>query len=97
MRHLVRYFWKIVEEINPDQSDLRLSEEIVQAWKERLLVRQGGKPRQHLDGPFLAVRAFSLDLQTWSAAEPERWGRWVAPCPIPGPLVRGSPSRWYFA
>ncbi|MEU6192778.1 site-specific integrase [Streptomyces sp. NPDC047061] len=90
VRNLVRYFWKIVEEINPDQSDLRLSEEIVQAWKERLLVRQDGKPRQHIDGPFLAVRAFYLDLQTWSAAEPERWGRWVAPCP-----VRDADLRWF--
>ncbi|WP_309484560.1 tyrosine-type recombinase/integrase [Streptomyces himalayensis] len=90
VRNLVRYFWKIVEEINPDQVDLRLSEEIVQAWKERLLVRQDGKPRQHIDGPFLAVRAFYLDLQPWSAAEPERWGRWVAPCPI-----RDADLRWF--
>jgi hypothetical protein len=90
VRNLVRYFWKIVEEINPDQADLRLSEGIVQAWKERLLVRQDGKPRQHIDGPFLAVRAFYLDLQTWSAAEPERWSRWVAPCPI-----RDADLRWF--
>ncbi len=82
VRNLVRYFWKIVEEINSDQADLRLSEEIVQAWKERLLVRQDGKPRQHIDGSFLVVRAFCLDLQTWSASGPERWGRWVAPCAI---------------
>ncbi|MGW2938308.1 hypothetical protein ACWDA7_42515 [Streptomyces sp. NPDC001156] len=55
-----------------------------------MLVRQDGRPRQHIDGPFLAVRAFYLDLQTWSAAEPERWGRWVAPCPI-----RNADLRWF--
>ncbi|MFE2993000.1 hypothetical protein [Streptomyces sp. NPDC059262] len=90
VRNLDRHFWKIVEEINPDQANLRLGEEIVQAWKERLLVRQDGKPRQHIDGPFLAVRAFYPDLQTWSAAEPERWGRWVASCPI-----RDADLRWF--
>ncbi|MFF7753190.1 hypothetical protein ACFZCP_29000 [Streptomyces sp. NPDC007971] len=91
VRNLVRYFWKIVEEIKPDQADLGLSEEIVQTLKERLLVRQDGKPRQRIDGPFLAVRAFYLDdLQTWFAAEPERSGRWVAPCPI-----RDADLRWF--
>jgi site-specific recombinase XerD len=45
-------------------------------------VRRDGKPRTWIDGPFMTVRAFYLDLHTWSAAEPERWARWVAPCPI---------------
>ena len=90
VRSLVQYFWRIVEEVNPDQADLRLSQEIVQAWKQRLLIRRDGKPREHIDGPFLAVRAFYLDLQTWSAAEPERWARWVAPCPI-----RETDLRWF--
>lgn len=90
VRNLVQLFWKSVEEVNPGQVDLRLDEQTVQDWKERLLVRQDGKPRQHIDMPFLAVRAFYLDLQTWSAAEPERWARWVAPCPI-----RESDLRWF--
>ncbi|HEX8858343.1 MAG TPA: hypothetical protein VGC06_04485 [Actinomycetes bacterium] len=90
VRSLAGHFWKIVEQVNPDQADLRLSEETVQAWKQRLLVRRDGQPRQHIDAPFLAVRAFYLDLQTWSAAEPERWARWVAPCPI-----RDADLRWF--
>ncbi|WP_285560106.1 site-specific integrase [Actinoplanes regularis] len=90
VRNLVQNFWKIVEEVSPGQTDLRLSEETVQEWKQRLMVRQDGKPRQHIDGPFLGVRAFYLDLQTWSAAEPERWARWVAPSPI-----RDADLRWF--
>ncbi len=90
VRSLIQYFWKVVEEIDPSQADLRLNEETVQEWKQRLLVRRDGKPRAHIDGPFLAVRAFYLDLQTWSAAEPERWARWVAPCPI-----RDAGLRWF--
>ncbi|MCP2365806.1 site-specific recombinase XerD [Nonomuraea thailandensis] len=90
VRSLAQLFWKIVEEVNPEQTDLRLSEETVQEWKQRLLVRRDGKPREHIDTPFLSVRAFYLDLQTWSAAEPERWGRWVAPCPI-----RDADLRWF--
>lgn len=90
VRNLVQYFWKVVEDINPGQADLRLDERTVQEWKRRLVVRRDGTPRLHIEGPFLTVRAFYLDLQTWSAAEPERWGRWVAPCPI-----RDADMRWF--
>jgi len=81
-RNLVGLFWKTVEEVNPGQADLRLDEATAQRWKERLLVRRDGNPRRWLDSTLLAVRAFYLDLHTWSAGEPERWARWVAPCPI---------------
>jgi integrase len=90
VRCLVEYFWKIIEQISPDQADLSLTEEQVQAWKERLLVRKDGKPRAHIEAPFLTVRAFYLDLHTWAAAEPERWARWVAPSP-----VRDADLRWF--
>ena len=30
------------------------------------------------------IRAFYLDIQGWSAEEPEQWAQWVAPCPIGG-------------
>jgi site-specific recombinase XerD len=86
---LVNTFWKTIEEINPDQKDLRLSEEVLTQWKERLQVLPGGKPRLDLDGPLMAVRALYLDLHTWSVAEPERWAKWVAPCP-----VRDEDLRW---
>jgi site-specific recombinase XerD len=47
-----------------------------------LCSRRDGTKRSWLDGIYLAVRAFYLDVHTWSAAEPERWARWVAPSPI---------------
>lgn len=88
--NLVRLFWKVIEEFNPGQADLRLSEDAVTRWKESLLVCPDGKPRLHLDGPFMTVRAFYLDLHTWAVAEPERWAHWVAPCPI-----RDEDLRWF--
>ncbi|MEU8310625.1 site-specific integrase [Actinomadura sp. NPDC048955] len=86
---LVKTFWKEIERINPDQADLRLSEDTFTTWKERLLVTPKGQPRRDLDGPMLAVRALYLDLQSWAAAEPERWAKWVAPVP-----VRDQDLRW---
>src|SRR5690606_21634863 len=87
---LVRVFWKQIEEINPDQQDLRLSEETFTQWKEWMLVLPNGKPRLDVDGPLMAVRALYLDLQTWAVAEPERWAKWSAPCP-----VRDADLRWF--
>ncbi|MFE7712468.1 hypothetical protein ACFU6I_43575 [Streptomyces sp. NPDC057486] len=92
--NLVRLFWKVIEDFNPDQADLRLSPEAVTYWKESLLVRPDGKPRLHVEGPFLAVRAFYLDLHTWAVAEPERWAQWVAPCPIRDEDLRWFHVRW---
>ncbi|MFD7734135.1 tyrosine-type recombinase/integrase [Kitasatospora phosalacinea] len=88
--NLVKLFWKTVEEIRPDQADLRLDEETITYWKERLLVRPDGKPRLHIDSPFMAVRGLYLDIHTWAAAEPERWAKWSAPCPI-----RDEDLRWF--
>ncbi|MZD56565.1 tyrosine-type recombinase/integrase [Streptomyces sp. SID5606] len=87
---LVRVFWKQVEEINPDQKGLRLSEETFTSWKEWLLVLPNGNPRLDVDGPLMAVRALYLDLQTWAVAEPERWSKWSVPCP-----VRDADLRWF--
>ncbi|MCC9312065.1 site-specific integrase [Kitasatospora sp. RB6PN24] len=90
VNNLVRLFWKVIEEFNPDQADLRLTAEAVAHWKEKLLVNRDGTPRLHLDAPFMVVRAFYLDLHTWAVAEPERWAQWVAPCPI-----RDEDLRWF--
>ncbi|MFI9650304.1 tyrosine-type recombinase/integrase [Streptomyces sp. NPDC052040] len=88
--NLVKNFWKIIEDINPGQADLRLSEETFTAWKERLLVLPNGKPRLDVDSPLLAVRSLYLDMQSWAISEPERWSQWVAPCPI-----RDNDLRWF--
>ncbi|MFF5808860.1 tyrosine-type recombinase/integrase [Streptomyces sp. NPDC012746] len=90
VHNLVKLFWKVIEEVRPDQADLRLDEEAITHWRERLAVRPDGKPRQHVDAPVMAVRALYLDIHTWAAAEPERWGQWTAPCP-----VRDADLRWF--
>lgn len=92
-RHLARTFWKQIETINPHQADLRLDEDTVTAWKQWLRVLPNGQPRLNVDGPMLAVRSFYLDLHTWAAAEPERWARWVAPCPIRDVDLRQRQAR----
>lgn len=88
-RTLAGTFWKQIEAINPDQTDLRLAPETVTRWKEWLQTLPNGQPRKDIDGPLMAVRALYLDLHTWAAAEPERWSRWVAPSPI-----RDEDLRW---
>ncbi|WP_406336140.1 site-specific integrase [Streptomyces zaomyceticus] len=39
-------------------------------------------PRLNPSTLLATVRAFYLDLATWAADEPGRWGPWVAPCPV---------------
>jgi hypothetical protein len=74
----------------PWPGNLCLSERRVQDWKQRLDGPAGMADPVHIDAPFLAARAFYLDLQTCSAADPERWPHCVAPCPI-----RDADLRWF--
>lgn len=90
---LVRTFWKAVETINPDQEDLRLSEDTYHRWREGLRHLEDGKPRRNQDQVLTTVRAFYFDVQAWAAQEPERWASWVAPCPIPNHEMRGGGKR----
>ncbi|MEU3497570.1 site-specific integrase [Kitasatospora cineracea] len=90
---LVSVFWKAIEKINPDQADLRLSQETFAAWKEQFFVMPDGSPRKEVHGPLLAIRALYLDIQSWAAAEPERWASWVAPCPIRDSELRALGRR----
>lgn len=89
--NLARLFWLEVEKVNPDQADLRLSQETYLQWKERAQKLPDGRERMRLDVAMVSVRAFYLDLQSWAVAEPERWARWAAPCPIrDSELVRSN-------
>ena len=90
---LVRTFWKAVERINPDQGDLRLSEDTYRKWREGLRHLEDGKLRRNQDHVLTIVRAFYFDIQAWAAQEPERWAHWVAPCPIPNHEMRGGGKR----
>ncbi|MFI8886597.1 site-specific integrase [Streptomyces sp. NPDC053813] len=92
-RRLAGTFWKQIEVINPAQPDLHLSAETFQEWLRRTSVKADGTPRRDLDNLILSVKAFYLDLSAWAVAEPERWGMWAAPNPVPHTLTRGYGAR----
>ncbi|MCF8786922.1 site-specific integrase, partial [Rhodococcus ruber] len=93
---LGKLFWSDLERHHPGISSLRLSTEVVDAWKQRLRTvttrtrTPGGEivettsPRLDYFGVLVAVRALYPDLAQWALEDPARWGPWVAPCPISG-------------
>ncbi|MFD7443338.1 tyrosine-type recombinase/integrase [Streptomyces sp. NPDC059909] len=83
-RNLAGLFWAKIEEINPDQADLALSQHVYDQWRADLQywTRDKTKIRKDTASILLAVRGLYVDLHSWAVEEPERWGQWVAPCPI---------------
>ncbi|UKD50795.1 site-specific integrase (plasmid) [Amycolatopsis sp. FU40] len=93
-RTLVRNFWVEIEKIRPGIDTLRLPPEVAAAWKQRSRtkvvrrrlpdgsVSETVSERANYGSLMMAVRAFYLDLAHWAVEEPERWARWVAPCPV---------------
>ncbi len=92
--HLAKCFWQDLEQHHPGIGTLRLPAEVASAWKQRLQTRSkttttrtGEKTTvaverlSYLD-TLASVRAFYLDLAQWALEDPDRWGPWVAPCPI---------------
>jgi Phage integrase family len=87
-------FWKDLELHHPGIDTLRLSAEVVVAWRQRLLTKPKtvatgsgdtsvvAVPRISYRECLVKVRAFYLDLSQWALEDPARWARWVAPCPI---------------
>jgi hypothetical protein len=73
---------------------LRLPVEVATAWKQRLSTKTVTRKTSTGESATVAaerlaaievmasVRALYLDLAEWALSDPERWGRWVAPCPI---------------
>ncbi|WP_216636684.1 site-specific integrase [Arthrobacter sp. OY3WO11] len=81
-------FWAALLKVNPAQKDLALTPEDYGKWRAVLEVRRAGRPRLSAHAVMTNIRAFYLDIQGWAAQEPERWARWVAPCPIGGRETR---------
>jgi hypothetical protein len=52
---LARLFWWEILEINPEQSDLRLSPNVVAAWRERLALTTDGRPRRETHSTLFAA------------------------------------------
>ena len=80
---VVKVFWNGIQRINPDQADLRVSQDVYQQWHHTITVREDGQPRLDMMAVLTPIRAFYFDLQAWAVHEPQTWARWVAPCPIP--------------
>jgi hypothetical protein len=84
---LAKLFWRDLENHHPGIDSLNLAPAVAAAWKDRsrfVWDRTGRRvrPRASNTGLLLSVRALYRDLARWSADDPARWGRWVAPCPI---------------
>jgi integrase len=87
-------FWADLEAHHPGIDSLRLPVEVASAWKQRLRtmskkVRTATGERAVVVVPRLSyrecltpVRSLYLDLAHWAVEDPERWGAWVAPCPV---------------
>lgn len=81
-RKLSGLFWRQIEALTPEQTDLRIPADVYQQWKAGLQTRVDGGPRKSPEHILAAVRSFYLDLRDWALEEPERWGVWVVPCPV---------------
>ncbi len=90
---LVRQFWQNVEEVAPEQPDLNLSEDVYRRWREKAQLRKDGTPRLEFEATLLPIRSMYMDIHSWALEEPERWGPWAAPCPIPPRDLRGFGQR----
>jgi hypothetical protein len=81
-RELAGLFWSKIERISPGHQNLELAGRVYEQWRAEIAVRGDGKPRLNVEHILLTIRSLYLDLQSWAAAEPERWGRRAARCPI---------------
>ncbi|MEH0975167.1 tyrosine-type recombinase/integrase [Micromonospora sp. CPCC 205546] len=91
--NLAYHFWCKIEQLCPDQADLRIDPDVYATWRQQINFRDDGTPRASADTIIIGVRSFYLDLHTWAVEEPERWGTWVAPCPVPPTDIRGLGAR----
>ncbi|WP_406136832.1 hypothetical protein [Streptomyces sp. NBC_01089] len=86
---MLAVFWGDLQRHHPTIFSLNLTDEVAQAWKQRVRVLPDGRPRRTAYALFLAVRSFYLDLSQWSMEDPARWAAWAAPCPISEADIRG--------
>ena len=87
--HLItKLFWLAIEQFNPGQTDLRISQELYARWREHITVCDDGSPRTDQATVLGAVRTMYFDINLWATHEPEKWAHWAAPCPVPRSDIR---------
>jgi integrase len=78
-------FWADIEKHHPGIDTLYLSNDVAQAWKERVRVVTTAdgvtRPRKDIYRILMRVRAFYLDLQQWALEDPS-WVPWAVPSPV---------------
>jgi hypothetical protein len=91
---LAKLFWCDLERHHPGIDSLRLSREAAEGWKRRLrtITKTITSPsdervevsveRTSYQSCLVPVRAFYLDIASFAAEDPDRWGAFVAPCPV---------------
>ncbi|MGW5564471.1 tyrosine-type recombinase/integrase [Streptomyces tendae] len=84
-RDLAGVFWADIEAHHPGIDTLRLPEDVVDGWKERLLtyVNKSGEvvERRGRYDVMMRIRGFYLDIQEWAHEDPF-WAPWACPSPI---------------
>jgi integrase len=79
---IVKLFWRDIEERHPEVTSLNIPAEVMEAWKRRLRVLPGGKPRLEVVAILFHIRSFYLDILQWSQTRPEVWASYACPCPV---------------
>jgi hypothetical protein len=78
-------FWAEIEKHHPGIDTLHLSDEVAQAWKQRVCVVTTAdgtvRPRKDIHCILMRVRAFYLDIQQWALEDPS-WVSWAVPSPV---------------
>ncbi|MGW6971656.1 hypothetical protein [Streptomyces sp. NPDC054952] len=89
VRELAGVFWADIEAHHPEIDTLRLPDEVIDGWKERLVtyVHKSGevKERRSRIVVMMRVRGFYLDIQEWAHDDPF-WVPWA----VPSPITRGD-------
>lgn len=83
---LVSLFWVDLEHHHPGIDSLALTDEMTQAWKQRIRVLPDGEARRGVHTVLFVVRSFYLDLIQWSLEDPSTTpdGSWK-PSATPAP------------
>ncbi|MFD9951394.1 tyrosine-type recombinase/integrase [[Kitasatospora] papulosa] len=89
VRELAGVFWADIEAHHPGIDTLRLPDEVVDGWKQRLVtyVNKSGEVRERRSriDVMMRVRGFYLDIQEWAHDDPF-WVPWA----VPSPITRGD-------